>query len=268
MTASFVLEQSRLAAEALRYAWSSIIVVVAMAGGFALLGTVHARDDAIEAENAVLVDLPSSTASSLPKQDVEDGPTQQASQASAAVDEPPRTDQSKVSDLDTKSPPPDADEKRPPPPDQPQPDAVIERKVEAPAPPPEPITASASPKDEATAPSGSQRASPEKDLQGDGARTRASARAMSLWQRSMALRLQATKRFISSRAIRSGIVRIAFRIDRQGRLLSEWVDRGSGQPALDETALALVKAAAPYPAPPPSADESALNFLVPIRLSR
>lgn len=47
-----------------------------------------------------------------------------------------------------------------------------------------------------------------------------------------------------------GTVWVRFLLDRNGRLLDVWVDQSSGQPVLDDEAVAAVKRAAPFPSIP------------------
>lgn len=49
----------------------------------------------------------------------------------------------------------------------------------------------------------------------------------------------------------TGTARVAFSVDRNGRVLSASLAGGSGDPALDAAAVAMVRRASPVPAPPP-----------------
>ena len=57
---------------------------------------------------------------------------------------------------------------------------------------------------------------------------------------------------------------IAFRIDRNGKILGLSVSRSSGHEILDEAALQAVKDAGPYPPIPDELNKSSLNFQIPI----
>lgn len=59
-----------------------------------------------------------------------------------------------------------------------------------------------------------------------------------------------------------GRPRVAFSIDRSGRVLSARLVGSSGNASLDEEAVAMVRRASPVPPPPP--DVTSLNFTVPV----
>ena len=63
---------------------------------------------------------------------------------------------------------------------------------------------------------------------------------------------------------RAGRVSVAFSLDRTGRLISARI-AAAGAANLNEAALATVRSAAPFPAPP--ADVRKLTFVVPIRFT-
>jgi protein TonB len=71
------------------------------------------------------------------------------------------------------------------------------------------------------------------------------------------------KRYPKSAAARhaSGTVMVSFIIDAEGGLVYQTVSHSSGESDLDAEAIAAVKAAAPYPAPPPGAPRSLLATL-------
>jgi TonB family protein len=60
------------------------------------------------------------------------------------------------------------------------------------------------------------------------------------------------------------VANLAFRIDRQGHVVSSGIVKSSGSAILDAEALALVKRAAPFPPPPPAVPDASLSFIVPI----
>ncbi|UDL93579.1 TonB family protein [Lichenihabitans sp. PAMC28606] len=64
----------------------------------------------------------------------------------------------------------------------------------------------------------------------------------------------------------SGTVRIAFSVDRNGRVLSASLAGGSGDSALDEAALTMVRRASPVP-PPPTEMGGRVNLTVPVRFT-
>ena len=263
-TGIHLLHRSSMRAEALRYALAGALVLVAAAALILLPRAGPAAEDASEVESAVLVDLPPALASSAPERDAADGPEQRASPASAATSAPPPVDVP-TPDHDPTPPVPE----QPPidtPPPAPDPAAVLEeRKIEVP--PPQPATAAA-PQQEEQAPAGSQQPVRTPDAAGEDDQPHASARAMSLWQRSMVSRLETSKHALRREAGRQGTVIVAFAISRAGALVSARVTRGSGDAALDAVAKTLVERAAPFPAPPNGVGEKDLSFTVPIRFKR
>lgn len=61
-----------------------------------------------------------------------------------------------------------------------------------------------------------------------------------------------------------GIATVSFSIDGGGRVTSARLARGSGNPAIDQEVVAMVRRASPFPAPP---DGRARNFTVPVRFN-
>ena len=85
------------------------------------------------------------------------------------------------------------------------------------------------------------------------------------WQRSLVAHLERSKRYPRQAAGQSGIARLAFSIDRQGRLLGSRILKSSGSAMLDAETLALVRRAEPFSAPPQDVADDQLSFVVPIR---
>ena len=69
------------------------------------------------------------------------------------------------------------------------------------------------------------------------------------WQARVQAHLERHKRAPAGAG--TGVVRVAFGIDASGRVTSVSLTRSSGNPALDQAALAMVRRASPVPAPPP-----------------
>jgi protein TonB len=63
------------------------------------------------------------------------------------------------------------------------------------------------------------------------------------------------------------VVSLAFTIDRKGNVVSSRIEKTSGSTVLDAEALAMVKRAAPLPAPPAEVADADLTFVVPIRFT-
>lgn len=87
------------------------------------------------------------------------------------------------------------------------------------------------------------------------------------WRGSLMAHLNRHKRFPSGSA-GTGVVTVAFTIDRSGRVLSAQLARGSGDSALDAEAVSLPRRASPVPAPPPDVGGGTVTLAVPIRFNR
>jgi len=89
------------------------------------------------------------------------------------------------------------------------------------------------------------------------------------WETRLFRKLQQAKRYPSAARARGeqGVVKVAFSIDRDGHVISRHIVEGSGFPALDDEAMALLERAQPMPAFPPSMTEAQLSLTVPIRFS-
>lgn len=86
------------------------------------------------------------------------------------------------------------------------------------------------------------------------------------WRGSLIAHLNRFKRFPNGAS--PGTVQVAFSIDRGGRVLSARLVRGSGDSALDEEAVAMIRRASPVPAPPDGLGGSSIALAVPVRFSR
>ncbi len=64
----------------------------------------------------------------------------------------------------------------------------------------------------------------------------------------------------------SGITRLAFKVDREGKVLDSWIQESSGSELLDDAALAALERAQPLP-PIPIGLPPRLNFVIEIDLS-
>jgi TonB family protein len=89
--------------------------------------------------------------------------------------------------------------------------------------------------------------------------------AVGAWKLQIARQLEGKKQYPAAALPRleQGTVLILFRLDRQGRLVSSRIARGSGSGTLDNAGLALVRQAQPFPPPPPSLVQPQIT--VPIR---
>jgi periplasmic protein TonB len=85
------------------------------------------------------------------------------------------------------------------------------------------------------------------------------------WERLLVAQLERHKRYPPQARGKVGEARLAFSIDRTGRVLASRILHSSGSEALDQEALALVRRAAPFPPPPAGLPDDGLSFVVPIR---
>jgi TonB family C-terminal domain len=236
-----------------------VAAMILVGGVFALgvlpLNRMATPDVLSETQDAVLIDLPPVEAGTRPPGD--ETPTQQAT--------PPTT---------TEMPP----QRKPDEIDPPKPSTADNKEMKPQAPsfaaildtPTQPPRQTAP---EAAAQEAHEAGSPETAqanvTDADGTEThRASAHQIALWQKALMARLQAARHGLPPHERASGIVKVAFEIDRDGHLVSERIAKGSGSHALDVAALALVQRAAPYPSPPHDAGASQLSFVVPISFKR
>jgi len=88
--------------------------------------------------------------------------------------------------------------------------------------------------------------------------------AAEAWAKELVARLGGVKRPSTPPAGKIATVKVGFRLDRTGKLLSTWLVENSGIPAIDHEALALVERAQPFPAPPAELDEDSLRFTLPV----
>jgi periplasmic protein TonB len=83
------------------------------------------------------------------------------------------------------------------------------------------------------------------------------------WRKQIVTQLASNKRFPPGALGQTGSVKVGFVLDRQGRLVSHWLDESAGNRALDEESLAIVARAQPFPMPPPDLKEDHLRMAVP-----
>ncbi|MBI5264202.1 MAG: energy transducer TonB [Bradyrhizobium sp.] len=102
---------------------------------------------------------------------------------------------------------------------------------------------------------------PRSVAQGTGATAR---RARATWQKELIAHLDRHKRYPTDRAHKTAELLVGFALDRVGRVLSVSIVKGSGDPAFDEAALAMVRRSDPVPQPPPVVADEGLNFTLPV----
>jgi periplasmic protein TonB len=89
-------------------------------------------------------------------------------------------------------------------------------------------------------------------------------RALTTWQKELAVHLEKYKRYPADRPPQSAEIIVKFVLDRTGHVLSAEVAKGSGDAAFDDAALAMMRRADPVPAPPPLIADEGLTFSMPV----
>lgn len=98
-------------------------------------------------------------------------------------------------------------------------------------------------------------------VQGTGESAR---RARVTWQKELSAHLDKHKRYPAERQQKTAEITVNFEIDRVGHVLSVSIVKGSGDPAFDEAALAMVRRSDPVPQPPPLVADEGLSFTLPV----
>ena len=89
-------------------------------------------------------------------------------------------------------------------------------------------------------------------------------RVRTTWQKELVAHLNRFKRYPTNGARRPGEILVAFTLDRLGHVVSSKIVRGSGDPAFDQAALAMMAKADPLPPPPPLVADEGLTFSIPV----
>jgi protein TonB len=214
---------------------AAVVLAIHLAGGF-LLARHHEPLIGDDAPAVVAVDLsPYTNPPSESQEDIAPGPLQQQS------------------NIPLEPQPPKPEEK---------PEPKIEPQVDAPNPdvalPPEPIEKLDKPREEAAPPVPVTTAPPP---------PRPSAAQVTSWHREIAMRIERHKGYPAAAQARreTGIVQLAFAIDRQGRVVTSRIARSSGSTALDQETIDTLRRAQPFPPPPPNMPGETFEFTVPIR---
>lgn len=86
--------------------------------------------------------------------------------------------------------------------------------------------------------------------------------AISNWQQKISGQLKSYAQFPPEACGRSGEAKLAFALDRSGKVISSKVVSGSGVAAIDAAALAAVKSAQPFPPAPPEVLDNQLSLQI------
>jgi periplasmic protein TonB len=92
----------------------------------------------------------------------------------------------------------------------------------------------------------------------------AARRARETWQKLLVAHLDKHKRYPAERTLKSAEIYVRFTLDRLGHVLATTIEKGSGDAAFDEAAVAMVKRSDPVPAPPPLVADEGLSFTLPV----
>lgn len=236
-----------------------------------------------EPPSAIMIELsPVSVAPEAPPQDVAPGP--QMTQAEPAPIQPetePEVERTPVEDTPPPPPPPEPEIRIPELPPMPDAAAVLtppppppKPQVERPPPPrpvqrverPRPVRPDRARVRQTTAPPTAQTQRADTAAAPSAGAAAASAASQANWRSSLMAHLNRFKR--APPGATSGVVQVAFTIDRSGRVLSSRLVRGSGDSALDNEAVSMMRRASPVPAPPASVAGSSISFSVPVRFNR
>jgi periplasmic protein TonB len=257
--------------------WVLCGAVVVAAHGLALMSlrpNLENLDNEAGSPVAFIELAPMAVAPPAPESDLATGPVQPDSEYRAAEKDAPPPPMEQPQETGKASPP------DPPPPLPPvaelprpeveQPPATKEAAIPNPdpAPPPPPVEAAQQPPSELSVPSAPPTAASRADHAAGPAMDRMAeqiAPRAARWEQSLVAHIERFKRYPRQAEGRFGVARLAFTIDRHGRLLGARVVAGSGSAILDDEALATIRRAEPFPVPPDGLAEGQLSFVLPIR---
>ncbi|WGR92503.1 MULTISPECIES: energy transducer TonB [unclassified Bradyrhizobium] len=89
-------------------------------------------------------------------------------------------------------------------------------------------------------------------------------RARETWQKRLMAHLDKHKKYPAGGALKSAEIYVSFTLDRLGHVLDMAIEKGSGDAAFDQAALAMIKRSDPVPAPPPLVADEGLKFTLPV----
>ena len=225
-------------AELRRWAVSIVVVVGLHAAAAGMLMTWQDPLAADEASDPIMVDLaPLANAANDAPEDAAPGPKQQE------MDEPP--------------PEPEKTEQK------------VEEKIEVP-PSPAPVIAALPPPQEVKPEPPKPKPQPPVPTTTAPQRQRTvSLAVVASWHSKIVGLIERNKAYPPAAQGRgeTGVVQLAFSIDRQGRVLASRVVRSSGHASLDQETLATVHRAQPFPPPPVDLPGGKFDFTVPVKFN-
>ncbi|MBR1146481.1 energy transducer TonB [Bradyrhizobium sp. AUGA SZCCT0431] len=233
-----------------RWMLSGVAVLCVYAGVTATLATWRYPDDtaATEPSGAIVVDLaPLPAAPSTTPSDVAPGPEQVMSEAQPMA-KPEVT-------------PPDETPELPP---APNPDAAVALQTK---PQPEVTPQQQAAAATTSAPAVPERIAPVAVAPTQGAPSAKDSEAVVTWRTKVLALIEKNKRYPEAARPRQGTARVSFALDRKGMVANARVIESSGSSALDEEAVALLKRAEPFPAPPATFAGDSVVVRLPIRFT-
>jgi periplasmic protein TonB len=243
--------------------WCLCAVVIIAAHGLGALALAGRSDEAESAAGAPVVTVelaPVAVAPPAPPHDLAPGPLLETESQERVAEETPtppefKEPKEKQEEKVVEAPPaPDPEIAMPPEP--PPEEGPIEHK-------PAPVQATAAPVP--TAPQSAPAPAKLAVAPAVAPAERPTSAVIASWQRQLVAQLERHKRYPPQAHGKVGEARLAFSIDRTGRVLASRIVHSSGSDALDREALALVRRAAPFPPPPTGLPDDRLSFVVPIR---
>jgi len=89
-------------------------------------------------------------------------------------------------------------------------------------------------------------------------------RIRATWQKELVSHLDKHKRYPAHGSRKTVEITVNFVLDRVGHVVSTSIVKGSGDPAFDEAAVAMIRRSDPVPAPPPLIADEGLSFTLPV----
>jgi periplasmic protein TonB len=265
-----------------RWAICGAVIVLAHGGIAAAMVTWRDSSEPEEPAAAIVIEFaPIPVAPAAPQMEIPPGPEMVMSDASQArltetaeekIEEEKKLIEANVEQkLDEKVEAKPTEEPPPEVPPAPNPEVVIE------PPPPQQVQQETPQRQESRAPApttSAPQAVPEETAAVPAAPTQgqpkpANSKAVPTWKSQVVAVLERNKRYPASSQSRreQGVAQVFFSLDRQGRVIDSRVVRSSGAAALDEEALALLRRAQPFPAPPVELGGTRVDLTVPIRFN-
>ncbi|MGQ0683903.1 TonB family protein [Bradyrhizobium sp.] len=237
-----------------RWVLSGLAVLGVYAGLTATLATWRQADDIMAAEpsGAIVVDLaPITAAPSTTPTDIAPGPEQVMSEAQPVTKPEEETPPDETPDL----------------PPAPNPDAAValQAKPQPDVTPQQQAAAAAT----SAPPAINERIAPVAVAPTQGVPNEKNSEAVATWRTQVLALVERNKRYPEAARARreQGTAQVSFTLDRKGMLVNARITQSSGSGVLDEEAIALLKRAQPFPAPPAAFPGELILVRQPIRFT-